>query len=234
MPAVPDEPVGTRRRNTDTDADVATELSGNVRGSEVRRWRRACSRHADRTGRYDQATYNRILEAVGTPRSRGCAPNWQHRRDHGRATRPREEAEAARIARAIPRTCFRQQNHDQQRNDRDIIAEAAILGFTVLATENLASIRHHETNAWLQEEGLSNRPLLVRVDEALAGLAPEQRRRKRPWRQYWAQPCRIPPVGSRKNTPRCVVSSRTSKPVTQSGAACGRPTGSRPPRTFPN
>ena len=155
---------------------VATELSGNVRGSEVRRWRRALQPARGQNSRYDQATYNRILEAVGdaavawvraelaTPGGITAAP-----RD------PEREAEAARIARAIPRTCFRQQNHDQQRNDRDIIAEAAILGFTVLATENLTSIRHHETNAWLQEEGLSNRPLLVRVDEALAGLAPEQR-----------------------------------------------------------
>ncbi|MCY4600816.1 MAG: hypothetical protein OXF27_12965 [Acidobacteria bacterium] len=155
---------------------VATELSGNVRGSEIRRWRRALAPARGRNSRYDQATYNRILDAVGdaavawvraelaTPGGITAAP-----RD------PEREAEAARIARAIPAACFRQDYRDRQRNDRDIIAEAAILGFTVLATENLASIRHDETNAWLQEEGLSTRPLLVRVDDALAALAPDQR-----------------------------------------------------------
>ena len=154
---------------------VATELSGNVRGSEIRRWRRALAPPRGQNSRYDQQTYNRILEGVGdaavarirtelaTPRGITAAP-----RD------PEREAEAARIARAIPAACFRQGYRDRQRNDRDIIAEAAILGFTVLATENLTSIRHEQTNAWLQQEGLTERPLLIRVDEALAALAPEQ------------------------------------------------------------
>ena len=154
---------------------VATELSGNVRGSEIRRWRRALAPARGQNSRYDQPTYNGILESVGdaavawirselaTPGGITAAP-----RD------PEREAEAARIARAIPAACFRQEYRDRQRNDRDIIAEAAILGFTVLATENLASIRHEQANAWLQQEGLTERPLLIRVDEALAALAPHQ------------------------------------------------------------
>ena len=148
---------------------VALELPGSVRAAEERRWQRILQ-HDVATGnrRYEPATYNAILRAART-----AAGTWIEEeldRPHGLVAVPRtveSDQRATALSRAMPGACFRATNADSERNDRTIVAEAVVHGFTLLASQNLRSIAHERLNEWLQEQGHARQPLIVQIHEAL-------------------------------------------------------------------
>ena len=160
---------------------VALELPGNVRGAENRRWQRTIRRDLARTNvRYKPGTYNAILRAT-----REAAEAWTkeelERPDGVVAVQGSVEtdAAAAALARALPAICFRSTNEENERNDRAIVAEAVVHGFTLLASENLRSIAHEQLNDWLQDQGKTRRPLIVQIHEALTAYRRDPAERAR-------------------------------------------------------
>ena len=159
---------------------VADELVGNVRQSERRHWRQRLEyeqTHFNR--RYNDDTYRAILEST-----RNAAGAWIEAELDGQgeggliAARPTMEQDqlAARLARQIPRDCFRRPDHPNQQADRQIIAESVALGWTLLGTRTLSTIKKGPMNAWLHKEGHIREPLIVTVEEAVAGLHPDNER----------------------------------------------------------
>ena len=148
---------------------VALELPGNVRAAEERRWQRTIQLDVEtRNRRYEPATYNAILKAT-----RAAAEAWiedELDRPHGLVAVPRTvdtDKQAADLARTMPGVCFRSTNDENERNDRAIVAEAVVHRFTLLASQNLRSIAHQRLNEWLQDQGHTDRPLIVQIREAL-------------------------------------------------------------------
>ena len=74
------------------------------------------------------------------------------------------------LAAAIPRDCFRRPEGQNQHADRLIIAEAVVLGYTLLASENLGTIKHERTNAWLRSERKTSTDLIVTLADAAKAL----------------------------------------------------------------
>ena len=153
---------------------VADELPGNVRRSEGRHWRRVLrydARH--RNHRYDDETYRAIIEATKEAAGRWIAAELAGQGAGGlTAAHPSMDTDehADEIEARIPRECFRRPDNPSQRADRRIVAEAAALGYTLLATENLGTIKHERTNEWLIRHGHTEGPLIVTVGEAARAL----------------------------------------------------------------
>ena len=132
---------------------------GTSGGAENRRWQRTIRRDLARANvRYEPGTYNAILRAT-----REAAEAWtkeELERPDGvvAVQRSVETNAAAALARALPAICFRSTNEENERNDRAIVAEAVVHGFTLLASENLRSIAHEQLNEWLQDQGKTRRP----------------------------------------------------------------------------
>ena len=57
-----------------------------------------------------------------------------------------------------------------------MIGEAAALGFTLLATENLGTIKDERTNEWLIEQGFASEPMIMTIAEAAQALYPRSAR----------------------------------------------------------
>ena len=158
---------------------VADELIGNVRQSERRHWVNTLAYDAEhRNHRYDHAVYRHIVNAAST-----AAGDWivtELGSEGGGLTGADATLEQARraiqIAPQIPRRCFRRPDHPNQRADRQIIAEAVALGYTLLATGNLNTVKREPTNAWLADQGLVARPLILTIDDAVKELYPSNER----------------------------------------------------------
>ena len=155
---------------------VADELVGNVRQSERRHWVNTLAYDAEhRNRRYEHATYERIVNAT-----RDAAGKWimteLATQGEGGISAPEPTLEQARraiqIAPQIPRRCFRRPDHPNQRADRQIIAEAIALGYTLLATGNLNTVKTEPTNTWLYEQGLIEHPLILTIEDAVKELHP--------------------------------------------------------------
>ena len=153
---------------------VAEELLGNVRASERRHWVRVLRYQAKHSNvRYDEWTYRRIIDAAS-----GAAGTWITNEltntEAGGLARAdpdmHQDERADTIAAAIPLSCFRRPEQQSQQSDRRIIGEAVALGYTLLATENLGSIKHERTNAWLVEQGHVEEPLIVTLSQAATAL----------------------------------------------------------------
>ena len=154
---------------------VAEELLGNVRASERRHWVRVLRYQAKHTNiRYDESTYRRIIDAAS-----GAAGTWITNELTNTETGGLARADpdihqdelAETIAAAIPLSCFRRPEQQSQQSDRRIIGEAVALGYTLLATENLGSIKHERTNTWLVEQGHVEEPVIVTLSDAATALA---------------------------------------------------------------
>ena len=152
---------------------VADELVGNVRQSERRHWVNTLAYDAEhRNRRYDHAIYRRIVNAASDAAGEWIVKEFATQ-DAGitAADATLEHAlRAIRIAPQIPRRCFRRPDHPNQRADRQIIAEAIALGYTLLATGNLTTVKRGPTNAWLADQGLVDRPLILTVEDAVKEL----------------------------------------------------------------
>ena len=155
---------------------VADELVGNVRQSERLHWRRRLQyEHTHCNRRYDDDTYRAILE-----QTRNAAGAWIEAELAGQgagglvAARPTMEQDhlAAQLAAQIPRDCFRRPDHPNQQADRQLIAESVTLGWTLLATSHLGTIKKGPTNAWLLEAGHIREALIVTLEEAVSALYP--------------------------------------------------------------
>ena len=153
---------------------VADELPGNVRQSEGRHWRsvlRYDAQHSNR--RYDEPTYRSIIEAT-----KDAAERWIKEELRGTgaggltSATPTMAADelADQIEATMPLKCFRRPDNPNQRTDRRIIAEACAFGYTLLATENLGTIKLEVTNAWLEQEGHVRDPLIVPIHQAASAL----------------------------------------------------------------
>ena len=155
---------------------VADELVGNVRQSERRQWVATLDYDAThRNHRYDDETSRRIVNEAANAATQWIIEELARDRDAGiSAAQPTLEdaRRAIQIAPQIPRRCFRRPDHPNQRADRQIIAEAVTLGFTLLATGNLSTVKREPTNAWLAERGFIDRPLILTVEEAVKELYP--------------------------------------------------------------
>ena len=159
---------------------VADELVGNVRQSERRHWVNTLTydaRHRNR--RYDHATYRRIVNATSDAAGQWIMKELATEGQGGisAADPTLEQAlRAIQIAPQIPRRCFRRPDHPNQRADRQIVGEAIALGYTLLATGNLDTVKREPTNAWLTDQGLIDRPLIMTVEDALKELHPGDER----------------------------------------------------------
>ncbi len=159
---------------------VADELVGNVRQSERRHWVNTLTYDArNRNRRYDHATYRRIVNATSDAAGQWIMKELATEGQGGisAADPTLEQAlRAIQIAPQIPRRCFRRPDHPNQRADRQIVGEAIALGYTLLATGNLDTVKREPTNAWLTDQGLIDRPLIMTVEDALKELHPGDER----------------------------------------------------------
>jgi hypothetical protein len=155
---------------------VADDLVGNVRQSERRHWVNTLTYDAQhRNRRYDHATYRRIVNATSDAAGQWIMKELSAEEHSGitAADPTLEQAQRAiQIAPQIPRRCFRRPDHPNQRADRQIIGEAIALGYTLLATGNLNTVKREPTNTWLTDQGLIDRPLILTVEDAVKELHP--------------------------------------------------------------
>ena len=161
---------------------VIRELHGVLPDSERGHWTRVLAGQAKRTGTMaDAATTNRILDAVDA-----ASESWVHEKldaQYGdqpgdaqpcalRAVRLDDDelARARAIGDAIPAACFRGPSRNDHFGDRQIIGQAAVKGYRVLALNNRNSIRRVAANGWLREHAGANEDLLWDSDEAVYRL----------------------------------------------------------------
>ena len=161
---------------------VIRELHGVLPDSERGHWTRVLAGQARRTGTTsDAATTNRILDAVDA-----ASESWVREKldaQYGdppgdaqpfalRAVRLDDDelARARAISDAIPATCFRGPSRNDHFGDRQIIGQAAVKGYRVLALNNRNSIRRVAANGWLREHAGANEDLLWDSDEAVYRL----------------------------------------------------------------
>ena len=161
---------------------VSRELHGVLPDSERRHWTRVLEGQTRRTGIVlNAAATNRILDAVdaaseswvrdtldaqfGQPLDN--APPWALR-----AVRLNDDelARARAIGDSMPPSCFRGPSRNDHYGDRQIIGQAAVKGFRVLALNNRNSIRRVAANGWLREHAGANEDLLWESDEAVYRL----------------------------------------------------------------
>jgi hypothetical protein len=156
---------------------VADELPGNVRMSEGRYWEDVLAYEREKGNQhYDGETYRRIIAAT-----KEAADAWMRSELRGEGsgalvTAAGLDAETTRrvreIADRIPRACFRRPDQVNQKRDARIIGEAVTLGFTLLSTQNLGTIKDERTNDWLMAEGYARAPLITTIAQATRALYP--------------------------------------------------------------
>ena len=159
---------------------VADELPGNVRQSEGRYWEDVLSYEIEKkNARYSTDAYQRIIRGTKDAAGRWITAELSGSGGGG-ITAAELDPETARRARwielTIPASCFRRPDQANQRRDARIIGEAAALGFTLLATENLGTIKEERTNEWLLDQGFANEPMIMTVAEAAEALHPQSTR----------------------------------------------------------
>ena len=159
---------------------VADELVGNVRQSERRHWEHVLEfDEANSNWRYEDETYSGIIEAAIQAAGEWIVEEPRREPPGGLsltfATKD-EQRKARMLAARIPRECFRRPDRRNQAADRRIVAEATVLGYTLLASENLSTLKEKRINAWLREEGYVDEPLVMPIDDALERLSRQRSR----------------------------------------------------------
>lgn len=160
---------------------VRRELHGVLGDSEQEHWIRVLDGQRSRGVNHSPATTNRILDAVEE-----AARQWVRDTLDVQQAQPHaapascalqvvqlDDAEllrARRIGAAIPNLCFRGPSRNNHFGDRQIIGQAAVKGYRVLALNNRNSIRRAATNHWLRDELGVNEDLLWESDEAVYEL----------------------------------------------------------------
>ena len=161
---------------------VIRELHGVLPDSERGHWTRVLAGQARRTGTApDAATTNRILDAVDA-----ASESWVREKldaQYGdllgdaqplalRAVHLDDDelARAREIGDTIPAQCFRGPSRNDHYGDRQIIGQAAVKGYRVLALNNRNSIRRVAANGWLRDHAGTNEDLLWDSDEAMYRL----------------------------------------------------------------
>lgn len=81
--------------------------------------------------------------------------------------------QAQRLSTDIPDNCFRTLEPRRQLGDRNVMAQAAVLGFSVLASHNRHSILRPEINRWMREEVGLNHDLVQDADTVIYELYTE-------------------------------------------------------------
>ena len=141
---------------------VVRELHGVLGDSEQEHWTRVLDGESRRGVIRSPATTIQILAAVEE-----AARQWVRDTLDVQLTQPRaapsscalhvvhlddaESLRARQIAAAIPARCFKGPSRNNHYGDRQVIGQAAVKGYRVLALNNRNSIRRAATNHWLRE-----------------------------------------------------------------------------------
>ena len=153
---------------------VAKELPRVVGRAERERWQKTIHREHDRS---DHACPHHVTADILSDTD-STASRWISREIQSPATGIAQAPETTDlnnqsmdIALTLPANCFNPSHSDSQFNDRIIISQAIVLGFTLLASENLYSIFHDRLNDWLLQNGYTSTPLIVRAENILPAFS---------------------------------------------------------------
>ncbi len=159
---------------------VAQELYGTMADNEADHWHSVLNGEEKRSGiKYSPVTRYDIVDAAskGVQKWIGDEIDAQQRDGFERqsalelVSMSREEkAEASRLAALIPSYCFRGYSANGHAGDRQVIAEAVVMKFHVLASKNRNSIRRVQTNSWLRQSAGVNVDLVEEADDVVSGL----------------------------------------------------------------
>ena len=94
------------------------------------------------------------------------------------ALTPSESGRARDIAQAIPDYCFRGQSKDGHWGDRQIIGQAVVAGYHVLASKNRRSVKRPRINVWCRETHGVNEDLMQEADDVMQDAVSGMGRRR--------------------------------------------------------
>lgn len=160
---------------------TAQEMYGMVRESEREQWYRRLRWDTKRTGRvWAPESVEKIIDAaqnaagqwVNAELGYGKTPGRNDSMLHAVTLSAKQGVEAAAIAAEIPRRCFRGPTKNNYRGDREIVAQAVISGFKILASDNRWSIVRNRMNGWLAEQSLVEEELVLNADDAIEKAGP--------------------------------------------------------------
>lgn len=160
---------------------VVRELHGVLGDSEQGHWERVLKGDASRGVHHSPTTANRILAIVEKAARQWVRDTFDVQQmaqpdavpSCALHVVPFDDAEMLRareIGAAIPNRCFKGPTPNNYYGDRQIIGQAAVKGYRVLALNNRNSIRRAATNRWLRDHVGVNEDLLWQSDDAVHGL----------------------------------------------------------------
>ena len=157
---------------------VAQEMYGQLPSDETAHWARVLDgEEARENAHYAPATRARIYKAVAE-----ATRLWIRNDLDAQVRNPLESqscslrvvqmsaeqiVDAQRLSMEIPESCFRTLTRNRQRGDRNVMAQSAVLGFSVLAAHNRHSILRPEINKWMREEIGLNHDLVQEADDVM-------------------------------------------------------------------
>ena len=157
------------------------EMYSYVRESEGDQWYRHLRGETQRTGMtWAPETVERIVEVAASAAAKWVNTelgygNKAGRNDsmlHAVTLSAEQSVEAATIATAIPRDCFRGPTKNDYRGDREIVAQGVVSGFKILASDNRGSIVRNRMNGWLSEAGHASDEFVLNADDAIEKAGP--------------------------------------------------------------
>ena len=159
---------------------VAQELYGIMADNEAAHWHTVLDGEEERgRPKYGAVARLRIVEAASDGVRRWINEEIDAQREPGFARESalnlvvmsmEERARAFRLASDIPAYCFRGYSPNRHAGDRQVIAEAVVMGFQVVASKNRNSIRRVQTNHWLRQSAGLNIDLVQETDEVVSGF----------------------------------------------------------------
>lgn len=156
---------------------VVRELHGVMADNERRNWIRVLAGQASRGVEHDPNTTNRVLVGVAEATRRWVrdALDAQQEGDLVCALKTvrlgdKDTVRALELADAFPSECFKGPSLNDHYGDREIIGQAAVAGYRVLAMNNRRSIRRASANLWLREYTGVNDDLLRDPDDTVHNL----------------------------------------------------------------
>ncbi len=163
---------------------VVRELHGVLSDSEQGHWARVLAGQARCGSRHSPSTTNQILDVVQEAASQWVRSSLDAQLEQPDASgspcvlqvvrlTDSELVRAREIGDAIPAGCFREPSRSGHYGDRQIIGQAAVKGYRILALNNRSSIRRAAANHWLREHVGVNENLLWESDDAVYELHAE-------------------------------------------------------------
>ena len=163
---------------------VAREMFGQLPDAETIHWARVLDGEESRgASQYASSARAGIYEAVAE-----AIREWIHKELDSQVGNSSDSLEnglgvvkmsaeqvvqAQRLSTDIPDNCFRTIERGKQLGDRNVMAQAAVLGFSVLASHNRHSILRPEINRWMREEVSLNHDLVQEADSVMYELYTE-------------------------------------------------------------